>query len=280
MRHSESKFEEIIKVAPRLIIAFIIAVIISKPLEIQIFKNEIQSYLMVQSAQKIADIDMKYSSRFSELDLKKFVIDSQYNAMLMLREKYYENYKCECDGTCGTKKIGRGIECLSKKDKYEQFIEELSLEKVRRDTSLVNIAKLENALKLKMKQESVVVEASASSGIIDQIRALNKIDKFSSMFIIFVFVMIETAPILTKLLSSKGPYDNLVLEFESAFETNYLKALDNFDHERQKNKKLKEMSSRLELKSKESEIKKIIKQEARDRYDKIRAELEKKTIEN
>ena len=280
MRHSESKFEEIIKVAPRLIIAFIIAVIISKPLEIQIFKNEIQSYLMVQSAQKIADIDMKYSSRFSELDLKKFVIDSQYNAMLMLREKYYENYKCECDGTCGTKKIGRGIECLSKKDKYEQFIEELSLEKVRRDTSLVNIAKLENALKLKMKQESVVVEASASSGIIDQIRALNKIDKFSSMFIIFVFVMIETAPILTKLLSSKGPYDNLVLEFESAFETNYLKALDNFDHERQKNKKLKEMSSRLELKSKESEIKKIIKQEARDRYDKIRAELERKTIEN
>ena len=280
MRHSESKFEEIIKVAPRLIIAFIIAVIISKPLEIQIFKNEIQSYLMVQSAQKIADIDMKYSSRFSELDLKKFVIDSQYNAMLMLREKYYENYKCECDGTCGTKKIGRGIECLSKKDKYEQFIEELSLEKVRRDTSLVNIAKLENALKLKMKQESVVVEASASSGIIDQIRALNKIDKFSSMFIIFVFVMIETAPILTRLLSSKGPYDNLVLEFESAFETNYLKALDNFDHERQKNKKLKEMSSRLELKSKESEIKKIIKQEARDRYDKIRAELEKKTFEN
>ena len=280
MRHSESKFEEIIKVSPRLIIAFIIAVIISKPLEIQIFKNEIQSYLMVQSAQKIADIDMKYSSRFSELDLKKFVIDSQYNAMLMLREKYYENYKCECDGTCGTKKIGRGIECLSKKEKYEQFIEELSIEKVRRDTSLVNIAKLENGLKLKMKQESGVVEASVSSGIIDQIRALNKIDKFSSMFIIFVFVMIETAPILTKLLSSKGPYDNLILEFESAFETNYLKALDNFDHERQKNKKLKEMSSRLELKSKESEIKNITKQEARDRYDKIRAELEKKTFEN
>ena len=280
MRHSESKFEEIIKVAPRLIIAFIIAVIISKPLEIQIFKNEIQSFLMVQSAQKIADIDLKYSSRFSELDLRKSVIDSQYNAMLMLREKYYENYKCECDGTCGTKKIGRGIECLSKKDKYEQFIEELSLEKVRRDSSLVNIAKLENVLKIKMKQESGIVEASASSGIIDQIRALNKIDKFSSMFIIFVFVMIETAPILTKLLSSKGPYDNLILEFESAFETNYLKALDNFDHERQKNKKLKEISSRLELKSKESEIKNIIKQEARDRYDKIRAELEKKTFEN
>ena len=280
IRHSDNKFKELIKVAPRLLIAFLIAVIISKPLEIQIFKNEIQSYLMVQGAQKIADVDLKYSSRFSELDLKKFVIDSNYNAMLMLREKYYEDYKCECDGTCGTQKIGRGIECLSKKNKYEQFINELSLDKIRRDSSLVNIAKLENELKIKIKKEAGVIEASASAGLIDQIKALNKIDKFSSIFIIFIFVMIETAPIFTKLLSSKGPYDNLILEFESAFETNYLKALDNFDHERQKNKKLKEMSSRFELKSKESEIQNIIKQEARDRYDKIRAELEKKTFEN
>ena len=48
----------------------------------------------------------------------------------------------------------------------------------------------------------------------------------------------------------------------------YLKALDNFDHERKKNIKLKEMSSRMELKSKESEIQSMIKQEARDRYEK------------
>ena len=89
--------------------------------------------------------------------------------------------------------------------------------------------------------------------------------------------MIETAPIFTKLLSSIGPYDNLVLEYERAFETNYLKALDNFDHERKKNIKLKEMSSRMELKSKESEIQSI-KQEARDRYEKIRTELEKKNV--
>ena len=49
---------------------------------------------------------------------------------------------------------------------------------------------------------------------------------------------------------------------------------------RKKNIKLKEMSSRMELKSKESEIQSMIKQEARDRYEKIRTELEKKTFEN
>ena len=280
MRHSENKLQEVIKVIPRLIIAFLIAVIISKPLEIQIFKSEIQSYLMLQNAKKVADVDLKYAAQFAKLGQKKSIIDSQYNAMLMIREKYYENYKCECDGTCGTRKMGRGIECLSKKDKYEQFLKELASEKIRRDTTLVNLSKRETELKAKINHEAAVLRASVSAGLIDQIRALNEIDKLSSMFIIFIFVMIETAPILTKLLSSIGPYDNLVLEYERAFETNYLKAIDNFDHERQKNLKLKEMSSRMELKSKESEIQNIIKQEARNRYEKIRAELEKKTFEN
>ena len=124
------------------------------------------------------------------------------------------------------------------------------------------------------------MKASISFGLIDQIRALNEIDKLSSMFIIFIFVMIETAPILTKLLSSSGPYDNLVMEYERAYETNYLKALDNFDLERQKNRKLNEMSSEFELKTKESEIKNTMKKEAYDRYEKIRSELERKTLEN
>ena len=92
--------------------------------------------------------------------------------------------------------------------------------------------------------------------------------------------MIEIAPILTKLLSSKGPYDNLILEYERAFEINYLKAVDDFDHERFKNKKLKEMSTRFEIKSKESQIQNIIKKEAYDRYEKIREELENKISDN
>ena len=77
----------------------------------------IQSYLLLQNAQKVTNVDLKYKSRFSELNDKKTKIDSQYTVMLMLREKYYEDFKCECDGTCGTKKVGRGIECISKKNK-------------------------------------------------------------------------------------------------------------------------------------------------------------------
>ena len=91
---------------------------------------------------------------------------------------------------------------------------------------------------------------------------------------------IETAPILTKLLSSKGPYDNLILEYERQFEINYLKALDDFDHERLKNQKLKEMSTRYEIKSKEAQIQNIVKDETLKRYERIRNQLEDKIAEN
>jgi hypothetical protein len=82
--------------------------------------------------------------------------------------------------------------------------------------------------------------------------------------------MKQTAPQFTKLLSHKGPYDNLVLENAIRFETDYLKQVDNYNHERTKNKKLKEMSTNLEIKSKESEIKDILKNDALERYDKMR----------
>jgi hypothetical protein len=60
----------------------------------------------------------------------------------------------------------------------------------------------------------------------------------------------------------------------------YLKELDNLDHERVKNKKLKEMSTRFEIKSKEKQIQDIVKQDAYDRYEKIRNDLENKFLKN
>ena len=69
-----------------------------------------------------------------------------------------------------------------------------------------------------MKNEKQMLKGSLSFGLLDQIRALNHLETASSMFILFMFVMIEIAPILTKLMSSKGPYENLILEFEKKFE--------------------------------------------------------------
>lgn len=178
------------------------------------------------------------------------------------------------------KKKGRGVECFSKKEKYETFQAELKSERVKRNQVLKRLSEEESSIRLQMKNEKEMLKASLSYGLLDQIRALNSLETASSIFILFMFVMIEIAPILTKLMSSTGPYENLILEYEKKFEVNYLKALDNLDHERLKNKKLKEMSARFEIKSKEKQIQDIVKQDAYDRYEKIRADLEKKISKN
>jgi len=280
MRSSDSKWNDFVKATPRIFIAVIIAVIISKPMEIKIFKSEIDSFLKIENTKLISEVDDKYAGLIEENASKRKFPEDQYSDLLLIREQYYQDYKCECDGTCGTRKKGRGIECFSKKEKYETFEAEMLAEKLKRDKTLNQLILDESAIKNQMKNEKEILRASLSYGLLDQIRALSGLDTASSAFILLMFVMIEIAPILTKLMSNKGPYENLILEYEKKFEVNYLKASDNLDHERVKNKKMKEMSTRFEIKSKEKQIQNIVKQDAYDRYEKIRSELENDMSKN
>ena len=228
----------------------------------------------------ISDVDTKYLNLLEDNTAKKNLAENQYKELLLIREQYYQDYKCECDGTCGTNKRGRGIECFSKKEKYETFQAEIKSEKAKRDAVLQKLTLDEALVKRQLQNEKDLIKASLSFGLMDRIRALNNLDSNSTLFIVLLFVMIEIAPILTKIMSSRGPYENLILQYEKKFEMSYLKELDNLDHERVKNKKLKEMSTRFEIKSKEKQIQDIVKQDAYDRYEKIRNDLENKFLKN
>lgn len=275
MRMNESKWREFLKSIPRILIAIIIAVIISKPLEIKLFESEIDTYLNKEKIELSFNVSKKYSSELKLLESKKLLLESNFQKQLILRDKYYEEYKCECTGTCGTKVKGYGEECKSRGKRYELFLSELKTNESKKD-SIIKIYSNDESKINKLIEKEILIINSNSYGLFDKIRALNSIDKFASIFILLIFIMIETAPLLTKLLSQKGPYDNLVLEQEVLFESNYLKQLDNYDHERIKNKKLKEMSTNLEIKSKETEIKNILKNDAIERYDKMRKKIDDK----
>ncbi|MGK0412784.1 MAG: hypothetical protein ACJA1B_000984 [Polaribacter sp.] len=275
MRISDHKFREFVKAIPRLLIAILIAVIISKPLEIKLFKSEISAFLNKEKTDQSDQNRQKYDADLKIIESKTADLEASFQKKLLLRDKYYEEYKCECTGTCGTKVKGYGEECRSRKERYDLFLLELNQEKNRKDSILKQYFLEKNKIQKTIDSEKAIILAH-KHGLFDQIRALNQIDKISSVFIFFIFMMIEIAPVLTKLLSSKGPYDNLILEGEIQFEMSYLIKLDNFDHERVKSKKLKEISTNIELKSKEAEIKNMLKQDAIDRYNKMRQEVDRK----
>ena len=277
MRVSEHKFRGFIKSIPRFLIAILIAMVISKPLEIKLFKSEIASFLSKEKVDLSFDVRKKYSPGLKRIEIKEERLKASFQTKILLRDKYYEEYKCECTGTCGTKIKGYGEECRSRKERYELFLLELSQERVNKESLLKLHALNKNKIhQLILKEKGIIM--NNSYGLFDQIRALNHIDKFSSFFIFLIFMMIEIAPVLTKLLSEKGPYDNLVLAHEIQFEASYLKQLDNYNYDRLENKKIKEMSANVALKSKESEIKNILKKEALERYDKMRQAVDNKNF--
>ena len=277
MRVNDSKVKGFMKSIPRLLIAILIAMVISKPLEIQLFKSEISTFLSQEKIKQSDNIRQKYIPDFQRIEGKKEALRASFQEKLLLRDKYYEEYKCECTGTCGTKIKGYGKECRSRKERYELFLLELDEDKQKMDAIMKQYDIEKKSVQELVEKEEAILLVN-SYGLFDQIRALNQIDKFSSFFIFFIFIMIETAPIFTKLLSEKGPYDNLVLEYEIQFEASYLKQLDTHKHERLRNKKLIEMSTNVELKSKESEIRNRIKEEAVARYDKLRQAIDNKNF--
>ena len=120
-----------------------------------------------------------------------------------------------------------------------------------------------------MSIDRAVVMSSFNIGFFDRITALNEVGNVSSIFIMLIFILIETAPLLTKLLSKKGPYDNLVMQAEFEFETNFLKVRDFNINQREKNVHLNKISSDLEIKSKETQIKKEMRDKTLQRYEQI-----------
>jgi len=82
--------------------------------------------------------------------------------------------------------------------------------------------------------------------------------------------MIEIAPMLTKLLTKKGPYDSLVLKAENEYENDYLNSSDSLRISRSKNEKIKLMDAEMDLKMKERGMKNISRQEAFERYEKLK----------
>lgn len=213
---------EFIQATPRIILAVIIAIVISKPLEIKIFEKEINTVLLKEK-NAMALINKKEVALYfqSDLDKNKTLIDS-LKSEISKKEKevndLYNVYITEAEGTAGTKKLGKGPVFKEKIAKHDLAKAELD---TLRKNNATKIADLE--LKSKTLQTDLDQKVSETQPIIDgfdglmaRINALNKLPWLPSFFIMLLFLAIETSPIIAKLLSPKGEYDLKVEDAELA----------------------------------------------------------------
>jgi hypothetical protein len=204
---------EFIQATPRIILAIIIAIVISKPLEIKIFEKEINTVLL-QEKNAMALKNKKEVALYFQLDLakNKAQIDS-LQSDISKKEKevndLYSVYITEAEGTAGTRKLGKGPVFKDKIAKHNLAKAELD---TLRKNNVSKITDLE--LKAKTLQADLDKKVSETQPIIDgfdglmaRINALNKLPWLPSFFIMLLFLAIETSPIIAKLLSPKGEYD-------------------------------------------------------------------------
>ena len=118
LRPTESLFKNLIIASPRIIIAVILAVVISKPIEIKLFENEIENFHNSIKSQNIKTLKNKTNIVLFSIENKKSNLESKYNEKKKILDRYEEDYLCEAAGTCGTLVKGRGPQFQSRKDRW------------------------------------------------------------------------------------------------------------------------------------------------------------------
>jgi len=213
IKKRDNFLDEFIQATPRIVLAIIIAIVISKPLEIKIFQKEINTVILKEKNEMAMNNKKQVTNYFkSDVDKNKAETDS-LKASISKKEKevasLYQSYITEAEGSAGTKKMGKGPIYKEKRAAYDLASKQL-------DSLKINNAKIiaEKETTAKTLQADLDKKVTETQPIIDgfdglmaRINALNKLPWLPSFFIMLLFLAIETSPIIAKLLSPRGEYD-------------------------------------------------------------------------
>ncbi|GAA4294164.1 DUF4407 domain-containing protein [Aestuariibaculum suncheonense] len=220
--------DEVIQASPRILLAVIIAVVISKPLELKIFEKEIDRVLLEQKNEFTLtnknQIAEQYTPQIQKLE--QSVTDLQNDITVKETEvnALYDTYISEAEGTAGTKRLGKGPVYKEKRDKHDAALAELqqlkidNAEKIK--TIQAEIATLKNNYDIQVATSQPII--NNFDGLMARVDALGQLPWLPSLFIFLLFLAIETSPIFAKLLSPKSAYDFKLENEETAIKTNVL----------------------------------------------------------
>lgn len=226
IRKRDKFTQELLQASPRIILAIIIALVISKPLEIKIFEKEIDTVLLKEK-NELALANKEQMANYYAIDFKKnqAAIDS-LKSEIIAKEKevntLYSTYITEAEGTSGTFKLGKGPVYKEKQEKHDTALTELDALRKKNEAKIrekeQEAATLKTNLDKQIKESQPIVDNF--DGLMARINALNKLPFLPSFFIMLLFLAIETSPIIAKLLSPKGEYDFKLEDNEVALKTN------------------------------------------------------------
>jgi hypothetical protein len=216
---------------PRILLAILIALVISKPLELKIFDSEIQAELVSMEQEKFKEHEDKTKQRFESdiksLDKEIINLKSSISQKESHRDELALMALQEADGTGGSMEKNLGPIYKAKKEREETAT--IELEALKTETlPLINQKQAEkDAMRASLQSEIATLRKTELNGFAARLNALSRLASkseaifWASIFITLLFIAIECAPILVKLISYRSPYDFVLHKHEHAFEMSH-----------------------------------------------------------
>ncbi|MEL0651423.1 DUF4407 domain-containing protein [Algibacter sp. TI.3.09] len=220
--------DELLQATPRIMLAVIIAIVISKPLELKIFEKEINQVLLEQKNHLTLanqnQILAQFNPEITTLETNITTLESEVINKEAEVNTLYNTYIAEAEGTAGTNRLGKGPVYKEKREKHDALLAELQQLKLENKEKKANledqIATLKTNYQLQVDTTQPVI--NNFDGLMARVNALGTLSWMPSFFIFLLFLAIETSPIFAKLLSPKGPYDFKLEDLEMAIKTHVL----------------------------------------------------------
>jgi Domain of unknown function (DUF4407) len=220
---------------PRAALAVLLAVVISKPLEMKIFDKEIQGEIvqMEQEVYKAQEdrVKSRYQAQIDELRLQIANLKTEIEAKTAARDTLTRRAAQEADGTGGSRHANLGPIYRAKKADADRADAELAAALAANAPLIAEKEKAAQTFETNVQTEIGALQRTRYNGMAARMEALARLSEKSraillaSLFITLLFIAIETAPILVKLISYRSPYDYLLHEHEQAFELENLETV-------------------------------------------------------
>lgn len=198
---------------PRLIMGCIIAISISKPVEIRMFKTEID--LEIQKEQEkektnlinLAETNFKKANEQTEKNLGKIQVD--IDNQQKLSAEYSANLAAEISG-----KNGNGADYGPRAGQFERLKNEANAQiaalKSTPEFKKAESDKAENEANYKQTISDAGRKAASLDGLLIRLKKAHEVAGSTiSIFITLLFLAIELTPIFFKMMLIKSPYDYL-----------------------------------------------------------------------
>ena len=227
---------QILQALPRILLAIMIGIVISRPLELKIFDKEIRqklktSYLNGQRS-KIDTLNKAFSEKYQlelvklkDLKTEKDSLEKDINrSRYILNQEVFGDKTNQTSGVTGYGTYAKQKETLvtQKEERLIQVRNELGLV-----DKIINTRKeIEGLNSTKLFSENQLDSLSNVAGFADRNYALGQLsfnadgsrdlDTYLAVsFISFLFILLECLPVFVKLMSDKGPYDVALGDIES-----------------------------------------------------------------